>query len=101
MFVAIFAISVDPPRLTKSPRTRLYQARARQEVVTLVTIVVTAETTSLPGPSRSQLREREGAGGVSGVLVHFPTCSKYFAFEVFLPLKGRDPGRPSPNAGRL
>lgn len=59
VFVAIFAISIDPPRLTKSLRTRLNQARARQEVVPLVTIVVTTETTSLPGPSRSQLREGE------------------------------------------
>lgn len=98
VFVAIFAISIDPPRLTESLRTRLNQARAGQEVVPLVTIVVTTETTSLPGPSRSQLR---GGGGVTGVVAHVPTCTKQFTFEVFLPSKGHDHGRPSPNAGRL
>lgn len=98
VFVAIFAISVDPPRLTESLRTRLNQARAGQEVITLVTIVVTTETTSLPGPSRSQLRERKGD---TGVVAHFPTCATHLTFEMFLPLKGHDHGRPSPNAGRL
>lgn len=75
VFVAIFAISVDPPRLTESLRARLNQARAGQEVVALVTIVVATETASLPRPSRSQLREREG---VAGVVAHFPTCTQRF-----------------------
>lgn len=69
MFVAIFTISVDPPRLTKRLRTRLNQASAGQEVVTLVTIVVTTQTTSVPGPSRPQLRERERE--VTGVVAFF------------------------------
>lgn len=75
VFVAIFTISVDPPRLTKSLRTRLNKARAGQEVVPLVTIVVTTQTTSLPGPSRPQLREREE---VTGVVVRFPMVLQSF-----------------------
>lgn len=99
VFVAIFTISVDPPRLTESLRTRLNQARAGQEVVTLVTIVVATETASLPRPSRSQLRGREG---VTGVVAHFPYVHPtFFTFELFSPLKVHVHGRPSPDAGRL
>lgn len=100
MFVAIFTVSVDPPRLTESLRSRLNQARTRQEVIALVTIVVTTETTSLPRPSWSQLRKR----GVSGVVAYVFTCSQHVyscSFESFSPLKVRAHVRPSPDAGRL
>lgn len=96
VFVAIFTVSVDPPWLTESLRTRLNQARTRQEVIALVTIVVTTEATSLARPSWSQLRKREGVGGV---VVYVFTC--FHSFELFSPLKVRAHVRPSPDAGRL
>lgn len=101
MFVAIFTVSVDPPWLTESLRTRLNQARTREEVIALVTIVVTTETTSLPRPSWSQLRKREGVGGV---VAYVFTCSERVyscSFELFSPWKVRARVRPSPEAGRL
>lgn len=101
MFVAIFTVSVDPPRLTESLRTCLNQARTRQEVIALVTIVVTTETTSLPHPSWSQLRKRKGVGGVVAYVL---TCSQRvyrWSSESFSPLKVRARVRPSPDAGRL
>lgn len=55
MFVCGFTVSVDPPGLAECLRTRLHQSRSRQEVIALVAIEVTAETTGPPRPLRSQL----------------------------------------------
>lgn len=55
MLVRGFTISINPPGLSKSLRTCFDQPRTRQEVITMVSIVVPTETTSLSSPSRSQL----------------------------------------------
>ncbi len=59
MFVAGFAVSIDPPRLAEYLRTRFNQTRSRKEVITLVTIKVTTETTSSTRPLWSQLGEMD------------------------------------------
>lgn len=60
MSVGRFTVSIDPPCLAESLRTRLNQTRSRQEVITLVTIKVSTETTSLSCPSGSQLWRKTG-----------------------------------------
>lgn len=54
-FVIRFAISIDPPGLAERLRTCLNQSRTRQEVIALVAVVVTAETTGPSSPPWSEL----------------------------------------------
>lgn len=58
MFVRGSTVSTDRPGLAKCPGTRLNQSRTRQEVITLVTIVVSTETTGLPCPPWSKLKRQ-------------------------------------------
>lgn len=55
MLVSGFTIAIDPPGLPKSLGTCFNQPRTRQEVITMVSIVVPTQTTCLPCPSWPQL----------------------------------------------
>lgn len=102
MFVGGFAISVDPPWLAECLRNRLNQTRSGQEIVTLVTIVVTTETTSLPCPSWSQLRRWTESSAVFTCInpklySHLYPFNNFFTFKSTRPRPSQSRRRSSPN----
>lgn len=54
-FLSGFTVSIDPPSLAKGVRTSLNQSRISQKIITLVTIVVTTQSTGPARPLWTQL----------------------------------------------